>query len=167
MNVYYLKGCMDECNECYWMISVGRMGRTYGKQETGIWIICFIIWYLPSSIPIFKDAPGVSGNLYSFTSTTFCLNINNFILIKPSVSRDNDTVRVRVGESSGHVIRTYQLYYQLYLLKMKKILNSNNNRSKRKFLRLLWNIVVFRFVAYLLNMIFLKLRFLYQILYLI
>ena len=119
MNVYYLKGCMDECNECYWMISVGRMGRTYGKQETGIWIICFIIWYLPSSIPIFKDAPGVSGNLYSFTSTTFCSNINNFILIKPSVSRDNDTVRVRVGESSGHVIRTYQLYYQLYLLKMK------------------------------------------------
>ena len=30
---------------------------------------------------------------------------------------------------------------------MKKILNSNNNRSKPKFLTLLWDIVVFRLVA--------------------
>ena len=35
---------------------------------------------------------------------------------------------------------------------------------KPEFFRLLWNIVVFRLVAYLLNMIFLKLRLLYQIL---
>ena len=31
--------------------------------------------------------------------------------------------------------------------------NSNNNRSKPKFLRLLWDIVVFRLVAYLMNKI--------------
>ena len=37
-------------------------------------------------------------------------------------------------------------------IRSKKILNSNNNRSKPKLFRLLWHIVVFRFVAYLLNM---------------
>ena len=39
-----------------------------------------------------------------------------------------------------------------------------NVRSKHKFFWLLWNIVVFRLVAYLLNMIYLKLIILYQIL---
>ena len=43
--------------------------------------------------------------------------------------------------------------------------NSNNNRSKPKLLRLLWDIVVFKLVAYLMNMIRLNLRFLYAILY--
>jgi len=36
---------------------------------------------------------------------------------------------------------------------MKKLLNSNNDRSKPKLLRLLWYLVVFRLVAYLLHMI--------------
>ena len=43
--------------------------------------------------------------------------------------------------------------------------HSNNNRSTPEFLRLLWNIVFFRLVAYLLNMIFLILRILYKILH--
>ena len=38
-------------------------------------------------------------------------------------------------------------------IKNEKLLNSNNKRSKPEFLRLLWDIVVFRLVAYLLNMI--------------
>ena len=42
-------------------------------------------------------------------------------------------------------------------VKNEKILNSNNNRSKPKLLRLLWDIVVFRLVAYLLNIISLNL----------
>ena len=45
----------------------------------------------------------------------------------------------------------------------EKLLNSNNNRSKPKFVRLLGAIVVFRLVAYLLNMICLNLRFLYKL----
>ena len=45
----------------------------------------------------------------------------------------------------------------------KKLSNSNNNRSKLKFFKLLWDIVVFRLVAYLLNMICLNLRFLYNL----
>ena len=36
----------------------------------------------------------------------------------PFLSSDNDTA-LKIGGSSGHLIRTYQLYYQLYLLKMK------------------------------------------------
>ena len=47
----------------------------------------------------------------------------------------------------------------------EKLLNSYNNRSKLKFLRLFWDIVVFRLVAYLLNMISLILRILYKILH--
>ena len=54
-------------------------------------------------------------------------------------------------------------YHQLYLLKNEKLLNSNTNRSKPYLFRLLWVIIVFRLVAYLLNMICLKLRFLYKI----
>ena len=49
-------------------------------------------------------------------------------------------------------------------IKNKNLLNSNNNRSKPKFIRLLRDIVVFRWVAYLLNMICLNLRFLHKIL---
>ena len=47
----------------------------------------------------------------------------------------------------------------------EKLLNSYNKRSKLKFLRLFWDIVVFRLVAYLLNMISLILRILYKILH--
>ena len=39
----------------------------------------------------------------------------------------------------------------------------NNNRSKSEFYMFLWDILVFRLVAYLLNMICFKLRLLYQI----
>ena len=42
-------------------------------------------------------------------------------------------------------------------IKNENWLNSNNNRSKLKFLRLLWDIFVFRLVVYLLSMI----RFIY------
>ena len=47
-------------------------------------------------------------------------------------------------------------------IKNVKILKSNNNRSNPKFLRLLWDIVVFRLVVYLLNMIRLNLLFFLQ-----
>ena len=40
----------------------------------------------------------------------------------------------------------------------EKLLNANNIRIKHEFFRLLWDIVVFRLVAYLLNIICLKLR---------
>ena len=40
-------------------------------------------------------------------------------------------------------------------------------RRKPKFLKLLWDIVVFRLVVYLLNMIRLNLLFLYKILYIL
>ena len=38
-------------------------------------------------------------------------------------------------------------------IKFERLLNSKNNRSTPEFLRLLWDIVVYRLVAYLLNMI--------------
>ena len=47
-------------------------------------------------------------------------------------------------------------------IKNVKLLKSNNNRSNPKFLRLLWDIVVFRLVVYLLNMIRLNLLFCIQ-----
>ena len=46
-------------------------------------------------------------------------------------------------------------------IKKEKLLNSSNSRSKPVYFRLLWDIVVFRLVAYLLNMICLKLRLFY------
>jgi len=52
-----------------------------------------------------------------------------------------------------------------YIYWNKKLLNSNNIRSTPEFFRLLWDIVVFRLVAYLLNMICLILRILYKILH--
>jgi len=45
----------------------------------------------------------------------------------------------------------------------EKVLNSNNNKSKPKFLRLLWDIVVLRLFSHLLNMIRLNLPFLYKV----
>ena len=48
-------------------------------------------------------------------------------------------------------------------IKNEKLLNSNKNRSKPELLRLLWDIVIFRLVAYLLNMTCLILRILYKI----
>ena len=53
-------------------------------------------------------------------------------------------------------------YYQLYLLKMQ---NKKYKRNKPDILRLLWNIDVFRLVAYLLNKICLILQILYKIAY--
>ena len=60
-----------------------------------------------------------------------------------------------IGGSSGHVIRTYQLYYQSYLLKSKR---------KPEYLRLLWDIIVLQIDFYLVNISCLKLKLLYQIL---
>ena len=57
------------------------------------------------------------------------------------------------------------IIFSIISLKNEKLLNSNNNGSKPKFLRLLWDIVVFRLVVYLLNMIRLNLIFLYKILF--
>ena len=50
-------------------------------------------------------------------------------------------------------------------IKNEKLLNSNNNGSKSEIFRLLWDIVVFKLVAYLLNMIYLELKTLHQILH--
>ena len=57
------------------------------------------------------------------------------------------------------------LILSIISIKNYKLLNSNNNRSKPKLVRLLWVIVVSRRVTFGLNMICLKLRFLYQISY--
>ena len=46
-----------------------------------------------------------------------------------------------------------------------KLLNSNINNNRSKLLRLFWDIVVFRLVAYSLNMICLILQILYKILH--
>ena len=53
---------------------------------------------------------------------------------------------------------------QCSIIQNEKLLNSNNNRTKPQLLRL-WDIVVFRLVAYLLNMIWLNLLFSYKIWY--
>ena len=82
-------------------------------------------------------------------------------------SRDTDIVKwplycTFIGGSSCDVIRTYKL--QLYLLKINKnykIIIGENLSS----IRFLWNIFVFRLVAYMLNMICLNLQFLYKIVY--
>ena len=42
---------------------------------------------------------------------------------------------------------TYLLYYQIIFILNEKLSNSNNNRSNPKFLRLLWDIVVFKLVC--------------------
>ena len=55
-----------------------------------------------------------------------------------------------------------QTYEDLKNSESEKILNSNNNWGKPKFLRLLWDIVAFRLVVYLLNMIRLNQLFLYK-----
>jgi len=62
---------------------------------------------------------------------------------------------------SGHVIQTESRDNDTTLL-MVEWLNLNNNTSKPKFLRLLWDIVNFRLVVHLLNMIRLNLLFCIQ-----
>ena len=52
-----------------------------------------------------------------------------------------------------------------YILSKWKLLNLNNDRSKPKLLRLLREIVVFRLVAHLLNIMYLNLLILYKISY--
>ena len=81
-----------------------------------------------------------------------------------SVSCDQYTALPLVG-----VLVTYDtdifIILSIISVKNEKLLNSNNNRSKPKLLRLLWDSVVFRLVAYLLNIIYLNLLFIYKILY--
>ena len=52
-----------------------------------------------------------------------------------------------------------------YIMNNENFLNLNINRSKPEFLRLLCDIVIFRLVAHLLNMICLVVRILYKILH--
>ena len=80
--------------------------------------------------------------------------------VSPSVSRDQHTALPLVG-----VLVTWygRIYYIINIyIKNEKLSNSNYNRRKPKFLRLLWDIIIFRLVAYLLNMICLKLQFFLQ-----
>jgi len=68
--------------------------------------------------------------------------MGSFILKELSVSRDNYTALPFVGVlvTDVHIILS-----NLYI-KNEKLLNSNN-RSKPEFVRLLWDIIVFRLVA--------------------
>ena len=61
-------------------------------------------------------------------------------------TRDNCT---NGGGSSGDEYGLYRLYVILSIISIKnaKLKLKNNNRSKSEFLRLLWDIVVFRLVA--------------------
>ena len=85
----------------------------------------------------------------------------------------HDTDRVMCDKNTAlplvGVLVTYDtdifIILSIISVKNEKILNSNNNRSKPKLLRLLWDSVVFRLVAYLLNIIYLNLLFIYKILY--
>ena len=63
-----------------------------------------------------------------------------------------------------HVPDTW-IILSIISIKNEKLLHSKNKRSKLEFLRLLWDIVIFRLVAYLLNIICLILRILYKILH--
>ena len=81
--------------------------------------------------------------------------------VSPSVSRDQHTALPLVG-----VLVTWygRIYYIINIyIKNEKLSNSNYNRRKPKFLRLLWDIIIFRLVAYLLNVICLNLLLLYNI----
>ena len=73
--------------------------------------------------------------------------------------------RAANGWSSGDVIRT--MWYYVIILTIISVENAkkNFNRSKPEILRLLWDIVVFRLVAYLFYMICSILQFLYKIAY--
>ena len=75
-------------------------------------------------------------------------------------TRDNDTALPLVGV----LVTWYGLidYIINYIYKNKKLLNSINYMGKPKFFRLLWDIIVFRLLAYLLNFIWLIVRFLYK-----
>ena len=79
--------------------------------------------------------------------------------VSSSVSRDQYTAL-----RSGDVIRTIPTicdYFSNYIYKKGKCKIKKCNRSKPQILSLLWDIVVFRLVAYLLNMICLMLQLLY------
>ena len=78
-------------------------------------------------------------------------------------TRDNNTALPLVGVLVTCSKR--QKILSIIFIENEKLLNSNNNSSTPEFLRLLWDIVVFRLVAYLLNMICLILRILYNILH--
>ena len=71
-----------------------------------------------------------------------------------------------IGWSSGDVIRTiYVVILSIIFIKNAKIKINNYNRSKPEIIWFLWDIVVFRLVLYLLNMICLYLQLLYKIAY--
>jgi len=78
---------------------------------------------------------------------------------------DGDTCRqwycTAIGGSSDHEDTDVSIILSIISIKNEKLLDINNNRSKPVFFRLFWDIVVFRLVADLLNMICLKLRILY------
>ena len=67
--------------------------------------------------------------------------------------------------SSGDAIRTISNHFINYIYLKCKSINKKYSRSKPEILRLLWDIIVFRLVAYLLNMICLILQLLYKIAY--
>ena len=72
-------------------------------------------------------------------------------------ARDNDTAL------QLFLVTWYRHINNISIISIKneKLLNSNYKRSKPEYFRLLRDIVVFRLVAYLLNMICLKLKILY------
>ena len=71
---------------------------------------------------------------------------------------DNDTVLPLVWSRDTVLL----IILSTISIKTKKLLNSNNYMGKLKFFRLLWDIIVFRLFAYLLNIIWLIVRFLYK-----
>jgi len=71
---------------------------------------------------------------------------------------DNDTVLPLVWSRDTVLL----IILSTISIKTKKLLNSNNYMGKPKFYRLLWDIIVFRLFAYLLNIIWLIVRFLYK-----
>ena len=71
-----------------------------------------------------------------------------------------------IGWSSGDIIQKTicnDIINYIYLNAKSK--SKNYNRSKPEILRLLWEIIVFRLVSFLLNMICLKLQLLHKIAY--
>ena len=76
----------------------------------------------------------------------------------------NDTAMLLVGVLVTYDTDAY-IILSIIFIKNEKLLSSNNNRSKPEFFRLLWDVALFKLFAYLLNMICLKLRIVYQILH--
>ena len=77
----------------------------------------------------------------------------------------NDTAMLLVGVLVTYDTDAY-IILSIISIKNEKLLSSNKNRNTPEFFKLLWDIVLFKLVAYLLNMICLKLRIVYQILHL-